>query len=89
MVHHNVVEHLPEQSRHELGRRYMLENAPELAAPRLWGTASVYGVHVQDYCQGVYDITTGSLVSYPHPYRVLQLHQDDQGRNWLQISPTE
>jgi len=38
-----------------------------------------------DYCQGVYDITTGSLVSYPHPYRVLQLHQDDQGRNWLQI----
>jgi len=84
MVHHNVVEHLPEQSRHELGRRYMLENAPERAKLRLWGTASVYGIS-SGYCCQVYDITTGSLVSYPHPYRVLQLHQDDQGRNWLQI----
>jgi len=76
MVHHNVVEHLPHQSRHELGRRYMLENAPELfaTAPRLWGTASIYGgICVQDiaYCQ-VSTISTGSLVSYPHPYRVLQ-----------------
>jgi len=61
MVHHNVVEHLPEQSRHELGRRYAGECTGAIA-PRLWGTASVYrGICVQDiaYCQGVYDITTG------------------------------
>jgi len=43
MVHHNVVEHLPEQSRHELGRRYMLENAPELWLLATSGAASVYG----------------------------------------------
>lgn len=91
MVHHNVVEHLPYQSRHELGRRYMLENAPELLQLlRDSGVELVFTghLHVQDiaYCQGVYDITTGSLVSYPHPYRVLQFHQDNQGRNCLQIS---
>jgi hypothetical protein len=44
-------------------------------------------LHVQDiaYSDGVYDITTGSLVSYPHPYRVLEFHRDNQGKEWLQI----
>jgi len=90
MVHHNVVEHLPNQSRHELGRRYMLENAPKLLQLlREFGVQLVFTghLHVQDiaHCDRVYDITTGSLVSYPHPYRVLQFHQDHHSRNWLQI----
>ena len=91
MVHHNVVEHLPNQSRDQLARRYILENASELL--QLLSDSGVQLVftghlHVQDiaYSQGVYDITTGSLVSYPHPYRVLEFHQDNYGRNWLQIS---
>ncbi len=44
-------------------------------------------LHVQDVAQsnGVYDITTGSLVSYPHPYRVLEYERDYLGREWLQI----
>ncbi|WP_017319226.1 metallophosphoesterase family protein [Mastigocladopsis repens] len=90
MVHHNVVEHLPNQSRHPIANRYMLENAPELLqvlrqhSVRLVFTGHL---HVQDvaYSEGVYDITTGSLVSYPHPYRVLEFHQDNLGRDWLQI----
>jgi hypothetical protein len=43
-------------------------------------------LHVQDVAQqqGLYEITTGSLVSYPHPYRILEFQQDDQGRH-LQI----
>lgn len=90
MVHHNVVEHLPNQSRHQLGRRYMLENAGELLQLlREFGVQLVFTghLHVQDiaYYDRVYDITTGSLVSYPHPYRVMQFHQDQHGRNWLQI----
>lgn len=90
MVHHNVVEHLPNQSRHVLGRRYMLENAPDLLQLlREFGVQLVFTghLHVQDvaYCDRVYDITTGSLVSYPHPYRVLQFEQDQHGRKWLQI----
>ncbi|MBD1862602.1 MULTISPECIES: metallophosphoesterase [Trichocoleus] len=90
MLHHNVVEHLPNQSQHPLGRRYMLDNAPTLlqmlqdAGVQLVFTGHL---HVQDIAQhqGIYEITTGSLVSYPHPYRVLQFHRDRQGRQWLQV----
>ncbi|MBW4685773.1 MAG: metallophosphoesterase [Komarekiella atlantica HA4396-MV6] len=90
MVHHNVVEHLPNQSRHPIGNRYMLENAPELLQLlRHYGVKLVFTghLHVQDIAcsEGVYDITTGSLVSYPHPYRVLEFHRDNLGREWLQI----
>lgn len=90
MIHHNVVEHLPRQSHHPLGRRYMLENAPELLSVlQQAGVQLVFTghLHVQDiaHSQGVYDITTGSLVSYPHPYRVLQVRADVQGQQWLQI----
>ena len=90
MVHHNVVEHLPNQSRHPMANRYMLENAPELLQVlQRYGVRLVFTghLHVQDvaYCEGVYDITTGSLVSYPHPYRILEFHQDNHAREWLQI----
>jgi 3',5'-cyclic AMP phosphodiesterase CpdA len=89
MVHHNVLEHLPGQTNHSLGRRYMLENAPTLL--KLLRSAGVQLIftghlHVQDVTsqQGIYEVTTGSLVSYPHPYRVLQFYQNDQGQQ-LQI----
>jgi predicted MPP superfamily phosphohydrolase len=90
MVHHNVVEHLPHQSRHPMANRYMLANAPELLhLLRRYGVRLVFTghLHVQDVAcdEGVYDITTGSLVSYPHPYRVLEFHQDQLGKQWLQI----
>ncbi|MBC1215002.1 metallophosphoesterase [Trichormus variabilis ARAD] len=90
MVHHNVVEHLPHQSRHPMASRYMLENAPELVRLlQRYGVKLVFTghLHVQDVAcaEGVYDITTGSLVSYPHPYRVLEFHRDQQGQEWLQI----
>jgi predicted phosphodiesterase len=90
MVHHNVVEHLPGQASHPLGRRYMLDNAPELL--KILSCAGVNLVftghlHVQDVAchKGIYEITTGSLVSYPHPYRILELRTDNQGKRWLQI----
>lgn len=90
MVHHNVVEHLPNQSRHPMANRYMLENAPELLQLlQKYKVQLVFTghLHVQDVAcsQGIYDITTGSLVSYPHPYRVLEFCRDDDGREWLQI----
>ncbi len=78
MIHHNVVEHLPAQAQHKLGQRYMLDDAKKLR--KMLQSAGVKLVftghlHIQDIAQadGVYDITTGSLVSYPHPYRVFQL----------------
>jgi DNA repair exonuclease SbcCD nuclease subunit len=90
MIHHNVIEHLPNQSSHPMAQHYILQNASELL--QLLGQ---YGVkliftghlHVQDVAQshGIYEITTGSLVSYPHPYRILEFHQDNHGREWLQF----
>lgn len=90
MVHHNVIEHIPHQSRHQLGQRYMLENAPDLLQLlQDFGVQLVFTghLHVQDVgqWQNIYEITTGSLVSYPHPYRIVQFHQDDSGQNWLKI----
>ena len=68
----------------------MLDNAPALL--KILKQAGVNLVftghlHVQDvaYHEGVYDITTGSLVSYPHPYRIFEFRTDEQGQQWLQI----
>jgi 3',5'-cyclic AMP phosphodiesterase CpdA len=85
MVHHNVVEHLRGQSQHPWGQRYMVDNASALL--RLLQAAGVQLVftghlHVQNIARrrGVYDITTGSLVSYPHPYRLLHFQADGSGQ---------
>jgi 3',5'-cyclic AMP phosphodiesterase CpdA len=83
MVHHNVLEHMPGQASNPLGKRYMLGNAEELC--HLLHRANIKLVftghlHVQDIAHSdrynLYDITTGSLVSYPHPYRVLTYERD-------------
>lgn len=83
-IHHNVLEHFPGQAAHPLGRRYMLENAPHLC-----GLLRDNGVklvctghlHVQDLASeaGLHDLVTGSLVSYPHPYRVVDVEGDARG----------
>jgi len=90
MIHHNVLEHLPNQATQPLGQRYMLENASELLEIlRSHKVNLVFTghLHVQDvaYQDGVYDITTGSLISYPHPFRVFQFQTDRHSRQWLQM----
>jgi predicted phosphodiesterase len=90
MVHHNVIEHLPGQAGHELGRRYMLKNAPILLKMlRDAGIKLIFTghLHVQDIVQAgeIYEITTGSLVSYPHPYRVVEVRANSGGRLALTI----
>lgn len=77
MIHHNVIEHLPGQSTHNLGCRYMLDNAPALLQILAQYNVKLIltgHLHVQDIAHqdGIYEITTGSLVSYPHPYRVIE-----------------
>ena len=78
MIHHNIIEHLPNQSEHILGKRYMLDNAPQLLdmlAKYQVKFIFTGHLHVQDIAQhrDIYEITTGSLITYPHPYRVFQL----------------
>ena len=91
MIHHNVIEHLPGQSLHPLGQRYMLDNAPKLKKLlRHYGVKLIFTghLHVQDIATeaGLCEITTGSLVSYPHPYRVLELQTNELGKKELKIT---
>ncbi|MEM6836213.1 MAG: metallophosphoesterase [Cyanobacteria bacterium P01_C01_bin.120] len=77
-IHHNVLEHLPDQARHPMGRRYITQNRDALLqCLRQSGTRLILTghLHVQDIAQDghLWEITTGSLVSYPHPYRILTL----------------
>lgn len=81
MVHHNVLEHFPDQTQHPIGRRYMLGNATALRdILQRFNVRLVFTghLHVQDVAHhaGLFDVTTGSLVSYPHPYRIVHLHQE-------------
>jgi 3',5'-cyclic AMP phosphodiesterase CpdA len=77
-IHHNAIEHIPGQSSHELGRRYMLDNAETLLKIlHSHGVKLIFSghLHIQDLAEvnGIYEITTGSLVSYPHPYRIVEV----------------
>lgn len=90
MVHHNVLEHLPNQSQTKLGQRYMVSNAPALVErlQRAGVPVAFTGhLHVQDVAQAgnFYAITTGSLVSYPHPYRLMSVKTDEHGQHQLRI----
>jgi 3',5'-cyclic AMP phosphodiesterase CpdA len=89
-IHHNIIEHLPGQSNHAMGKRYMLDNAPVLLnLLKKYGVKLVFTghLHVQDIARqdGIYEITTGSLVSYPHPYRILHFYSDHLGQQYLEI----
>ncbi|NJM85488.1 MAG: metallophosphoesterase, partial [Leptolyngbyaceae cyanobacterium RM2_2_21] len=88
MIHHNVLEHLPGQSASTMGQRYMLKNAAALRS-RLHSANALLltgHLHVQDIAEqdGLWEITTGSLVSYPHPYRTVEMVVDE-GRSQLSV----
>ncbi len=82
MIHHNVIEHIPNQANHPMGRRYILQNAGRLRSLlKAFQVSLIFTghLHVQDVSQDdtLYEITTGSLVSYPHPYRILEFEETE------------
>ncbi|MDS3860637.1 metallophosphoesterase [Thermosynechococcaceae cyanobacterium BACA0444] len=82
MIHHNVIPHLPDQAEHILSRRYILANAAplrQLLKQHQVPLLITGHLHVQNiaYAEGLYEITTGSLASYPHPYRRVEIPQLD------------
>jgi 3',5'-cyclic AMP phosphodiesterase CpdA len=74
MVHHNLLEHLPFQRSHPLLADYILPDEELARLLERHGVRFVFTghLHIQDIARtgSLYDITTGSLVSYPHPYRL-------------------
>ena len=82
-IHHNIIEHFPQQKSHPLGQRYMLYNAAnllEILQKHQVKLIFTGHLHVQDIArsQSIYEICTGSLVSYPHPYRVVEISKSDR-----------
>jgi hypothetical protein len=70
----------------------MLDNAGELRSIlRKYGVQLVFTghLHAQNIAcdpPSLYDITTGSLVGYPHPYRILEFRTDDLEKQTLKIA---
>lgn len=90
MIHHNVLEHLPGQAQHPMGRRYITENRAALISRLQAGGVNLLftgHLHVQDVAQEaeMWEITTGSLVSYPHPYRILTMTPQPSGPMQLEV----
>lgn len=90
MIHHNVLEHLPGQAKHPLGQRYIVQNRDALIRCLVEGGVNLLftgHLHVQDMAQqgALWEITTGSLVRYPHPYRILTLTPQAGGQMQLQV----
>jgi UDP-2,3-diacylglucosamine pyrophosphatase LpxH len=85
MLHHNVLEHLPGQAQSPLGQRYMVHNHRalihrlEAAGVPLMFTGHL---HVQDIARqgNLCEVLTGSLVSYPHPYRIVEVDRANDGQ---------
>lgn len=77
MLHHNVLEHLWGQAQSPLGQRYMVHNRQALIQPLAAAQVPLLftgHLHVQNIARqgSLCEVLTGSLVSYPHPYRVLE-----------------
>ena len=82
-IHHNVIEHFPEQKSHPLGNRYMLQDADSLLQilqqhnVKLIFTGHLHAQNISQW-HDILEICTGSLVSYPHPYRVVEINRNER-----------
>jgi DNA repair exonuclease SbcCD nuclease subunit len=91
MMHHGVVEHFPGQAKYY--GDYLVNGWPEVSDMfAAWGARFVFTghYHAQDVTlkrtgarKFLYDIETGSLVSYPNPVRLVTI---DQAKQRLAIS---
>lgn len=79
VLHHNLIEHFPGQSINPVSNSYILQNSAELM-----NIMNKYNIqliftghfHANDIaCQGdIYDIETGSAITYPHSYRIVSIN---------------
>ena len=82
-LHHGVLEHYVGQTR--LFEDYVIQDWKDVSETLAsWGLSLVFTGHFHanditkeiydDHC--IYDVETGSLVTYPSPYRIVDLHGD-------------
>src|SRR5262249_2170123 len=78
MLHHSIVEHVPNETGNPTFSWFHVDNAPELKAilHRHNVRVTLTGhLHIQDVKEeaGLYNIATASLAGYPHAYRIMTL----------------
>ncbi|HEX7409301.1 MAG TPA: metallophosphoesterase [Candidatus Binatia bacterium] len=78
MLHHSIIDHIPNESVHPFFAWFHVENATDLKAIlRKHGIRLTFSghLHIQDVKEeaGLYNIVTASLAGYPHAYRVVTL----------------
>jgi 3',5'-cyclic AMP phosphodiesterase CpdA len=78
MLHHSIINHVPDESTNPTFSWFHVENAPDLKALlRKHGVRLTFTghLHIQDVKEeaGLYNIATASLAGFPHAYRIMTL----------------
>jgi 3',5'-cyclic AMP phosphodiesterase CpdA len=81
MLHHSIIDHVPNESVSPTFSWFHVENSPALKAllrrhdVRVTFTGHL---HIQDVKEenGLYNVVTSSLAGHPHAYRIMTLHED-------------
>ena len=86
MMHHSLIEHFSGQATNPVSGDYILDNGAEVS--QLLADSSVIAIftghfHANDITQYksplnniIYDIETGSVLTYPHSYRLIELNNN-------------
>lgn len=96
MMHHGVVPHFPEQD--ETFSDYVVQGYKQVASMfAAWGVRMVFTGHYhaqditrfnnQDGNTKLYDIETGSLITFPNPYRKVEITSDQKLHLSVRVVP--
>lgn len=78
-MHHGLIEHFPGQSLNPISAEYILSNSHQLISllrkydVKLVFTGHFHANDIATVADNLYDIETGSAITYPHSYRIIKI----------------
>ena len=78
-MHHGLIEHFPGQSLNPVSSNYLLSNSHQLISllrkydVKLVFTGHFHANDISTIDDNLYDIETGSAITYPHSYRIVKV----------------
>ena len=78
-MHHGLIEHFPGQSLSPVSADYILSNSHQLISllkkydVKLVFTGHFHANDIATVAENLYDIETGSTITYPHSYRIIKV----------------
>lgn len=78
-MHHGLIEHFPGQSLNPISAEYILSNSHQLISllrkydVKLVFTGHFHANDIATVAENLYDIETGSAITYPHSYRIIKI----------------